>query len=284
MSNRSSLAKSLTRSFTKPLATSTSGATLSSSVPSSESISALINVNNNNNNDQPQSSEAATAYDILDHALSMTNLIFGIYAIELWHYDEASGKLFNVNLGSQDEETGRRSSVSGGLYIKRKPQEADLINDYATSEALDAYNNLTDSSRKGYLPPTPTDPGVGLSGALWAESSSSLPAALGGLGGGMNNLGTRLAGGLHGTRQHGSERIIRRNNSDRNVSGGSTRGLGFHSNSHDTVTWRDVSELADDPDQVRKFMSTHDEYNMIYFCSSYTVFLFSPLYAYTAIR
>ena len=249
MSNRSSLAKSLTRSFTKSFPTSTSGATLSSSVPSSESISALINVNNG----QPQSSEADTAYDILDHALSMTNLIFGIYAIELWHYDEASGKLFNVNLnGSKDEETGRKSSSSGGLYIKRKPQEADPINDYATSEAQDAYNNLTDASRKGYLGATPTDPGVGLPGALWAESSSSLPAAFGGLGEGMNNLGNRLAGGLHGTRQHGSERIIRRNSSSRNVSGGSTRGLGFHSNSHDTVTWRDVGELANDPDQVRK--------------------------------
>ena len=56
-----------------------------------------------------------------------------------------------------------------------------------------------------------TDPGVGLAGALWAESSS-----MGSSEGGMNF--NRAWGGM---------------------------------GQHDTIQWRDVCELANDPDQVR---------------------------------
>ena len=69
--------------------------------------------------------------DILSHSLALTGHIFGLYAIELWRYDEGDGKLVNVSLG-QDEEAG-----SGGhsLYIKRVTQEADESNGYSMQDA-----------------------------------------------------------------------------------------------------------------------------------------------------
>ena len=160
--------------------------------------------------EQPAASTSMGCDDILRQSLAMTDLIFGIYAIELWHYDESSGKLSNVNLESQeDEETG--VGGRGGLLLKRSPQETDSDNDYATAEALDAFSKLTDPSYNGYIPVSSTDPGVGLPGALWAESS---------------NVGSE---GMNFNRAWG--------------------GIGHHG--HDTVQWRDVCELADDPDQVR---------------------------------
>ncbi len=86
----------------------------------------------------------------------MTDLIFGLYAVELWHYNDASGMLTNVNLGTQDEETGRKGG--GGLLLKRRTQEADPDSIYVSSEAVDAFNDLTDQSRKDYIPVLPTSP------------------------------------------------------------------------------------------------------------------------------
>jgi len=150
--------------------------------------------------------------NILTQSLAMVDLIFGIYGIELWHYNEASGKLAIVNLNEEDDgETG--ISGSGSFLIKRQPQETDPNNDYATPEALDAYNKLTNVTQSGYIAVNETDPGVGLSGALWAESS----------GGGSDT-------GANFNRAWG--------------------GIG-HSG-HESVVWRDVGELADDPDQVRR--------------------------------
>jgi len=150
--------------------------------------------------------------NILTQSLAMVDLIFGIYGIELWHYNEASGKLAIVNLNEEDDgETG--ISGSGSFLIKRQPQETDPDNDYATPEALDAYNKLTNVTQSGYIAVNETDPGVGLSGALWAESS----------GGGSDT-------GANFNRAWG--------------------GIG-HSG-HESVVWRDVGELADDPDQVRR--------------------------------
>jgi len=55
--------------------------------------------------------------NILTQSLAMVDLIFGIYGIELWHYNEASGKLAIVNLNEEDDgETG--ISGSGSFLIK----------------------------------------------------------------------------------------------------------------------------------------------------------------------
>lgn len=152
---------------------------------------------------------------ILTQSLATVDLIFGIYGIELWHYDEASGKLAIVNLDeSQDEETGNSGVRNGGgLLLKRKPQETDPDNNYSTPEALDAFNNLTNASQSGYISVGSTDPGVGLAGALWAELGSG------------HDVGANL-----------------------------TRAWGVGHHVHDTIQWRDVCELADDPDQVSMMM------------------------------
>ena len=157
--------------------------------------------------------------DILQQTLGMTDLIFAIYAVEVWRYDEETGKIFNVNLSSDDEETGGGGGAggSGGLLIKRNPQEIDIDNDYYTEEAEGAFYQLTDASRSDFLPAGSADPGVGLAGALWAESSGSA-------GGGVN------------FRALGENKLLH-NAYDAFVS----------------LTWRDVKELAEDPDQVCVF-------------------------------
>ena len=164
--------------------------------------------------------------DILQQTLGMTDLIFAIYAVEVWKYDEETGKIFNVNLSSDDEEIGAKGS--GGLLIKRNPQEIDIDNDYYTEEAEGAFYQLTDASRSDFLPAGSADPGVGLAGALWAESSG--PGAMGGV-----NL--RALGDM----------------GHMPLTGKSTRG-GFptvgHHQGNISLSWRDVKELAEDPDQV----------------------------------
>ena len=149
--------------------------------------------------------------NILTQSLAMVDLIFGIYGIELWHYNEATGKLAIVNLNEEDDgESGINGS--GSFLIKRQPQETDPDNDYATSEALEAYDKLTNVTQSGYIAVNETDPGVGLPGALWAESS-----------GGGSDTGANF-----------------------------NRAWGGIGHSHESVVWRDVCELADDPDQVRR--------------------------------
>mmetsp|Transcript_34507 Transcript_34507/g.83519 ORF Transcript_34507/g.83519 Transcript_34507/m.83519 type:complete len:550 (+) Transcript_34507:35-1684(+) len=211
----------MSNAATKPVPKSTSATTLSSSstftnsvIP--ESSSAIL---------RPQPSS-----DFLSQALATTDLIFGIYAIELWHYNEASGKLINVGLGSSDEETGRKS---GDLFLKRRTQESDPDSDNYTPEANHAFDKLTDKSRNDYIPAKPSDPGVGLSGLLWSESSTAV-------GGGVNNM---LGNALHinGNQRPNNER----QSSQRR--GKSFKGI--HSNAHDTIVWRDVVGLANDPDQ-----------------------------------
>mmetsp|Transcript_17366 Transcript_17366/g.28529 ORF Transcript_17366/g.28529 Transcript_17366/m.28529 type:complete len:566 (+) Transcript_17366:232-1929(+) len=144
--------------------------------------------------------------DILAKTLGMTDLIFAIYAVELWRYDEGTGKIFNVNLSSDDEENG---GGSGGLLLKRNPQETDIDNDYYTKEAEEAFYQLTDASKSNFIPAGSADPGVGLAGALWAESSGS------------------ALGGVH-YRAWGEMSQLQGNIS---------------------LSWRDVCELAEDPDQ-----------------------------------
>lgn len=156
MSNVTKKSESLSVCCTSLISSKTSG--------SSDLITAKLQTTTTTN---VQAKEDGSS-NILTQSLALTDLIFGIYAIELWHYDDFSGKLINVNLGSHDEETGCRGG-SGGLLLKRRTQETDPNSNYSSSEALDAFNKLTDPSRNDYIPVTPTDPGVGLPGVLWAE-------------------------------------------------------------------------------------------------------------------
>ena len=170
------LRKSVNKVITlNKLSASASGVSLATSAlsASSEALNNLNSISDYDNSNDPTANISGP--HILTQSLAVTNLIFGIYGIELWHYNEATGKLHNVNLNPQvegdDVETGRRSSFadskaankfsSSGIFIKHKPQEADADNDYSTNNAIEAYESLTDTSRKDYEAASPVDPGVG---------------------------------------------------------------------------------------------------------------------------
>lgn len=159
--------------------------------------------------------------DILSHSLALTDHIFGLYAVELWHYDDGNGKLVNVPLG-HDEETGAGNCR---LLIKRMTQEADPSNTYSTPEAVNAFRRLTDPSSNDFLPATAIDVGVGLPGILWSDAASSK---------GINSSAQRHSVGSVRHLSHGGSR--------RHFTNG---GHGCE------VSWRNVDELAKDPDQVR---------------------------------
>ncbi|KAL7472238.1 hypothetical protein ACHAXS_012566 [Conticribra weissflogii] len=177
-------------------------------------------------------SQKSFADGIVFQSLRLTDHIFGLYAFELWHYVEATGTLVHVRLNdSEDEESGK---VHDGLYIKRSPQEVDPNNDYSSKEAMTAFAQLTDGSRSDYIHPLPTGPGVGLPGVLWSETSR-----------GANTTG-------------GSARVLERNHrstrllaSQTNQKGGNNKSLvaAFSKGASDSVSWRRVDELANDPDQ-----------------------------------
>mmetsp|Transcript_25429 Transcript_25429/g.39931 ORF Transcript_25429/g.39931 Transcript_25429/m.39931 type:complete len:564 (-) Transcript_25429:73-1764(-) len=131
-------------------------------------------------------------------AISMKSL-YGIYGIELWHFNEQTGKLENIALSSDIE-----GGTLGGLLLKRITQDADEINRkyWNVDEAQESFSKLTDKSNKGYLPPESVGPGYGLPGALWSE------------------IGLYASSGINST--YGAP--------------------------HE-VHWREVDELANDPDQ-----------------------------------
>ncbi len=82
-------------------------------------------------------------------AISMKSL-YGIYGIELWHFNEQTGKLENIALSSDIE-----GGTLEGLLLKRITQDADEINRkyWNVDEAQESFSKLTDKSNKGYLPP-----------------------------------------------------------------------------------------------------------------------------------
>jgi hypothetical protein len=176
--------------------------------------------------------------DILSHSLSLTNHIFGLYAIELWRYDERNGKLIHVSL--HDEESGD----GGGLLVKRMTQESDPTNSYSTPQAVDAYRRLTDASFEGYLRPVNTDVGVGLPGVLWAESASNK---------GINGI-------------------------QRGVGAGSRRGL-LGEGGMGGVSWRNVEELANDPDQVSFVSCLHSILQMAHMINVHTMNVCAHLFS-----
>jgi len=141
-------------------------------------------------------------------AISMKSL-YGIYAIELWCFNEETGKLENIAL-SNDIEGG----TVEGLLLKRVTQEADEINRtyWNVDEAQESFNLLTDKSITGYVAPDPVSPGCGLPGVLWAEIGKY---ATTGINAGIHAIGNAIG----------------------------------HSAVSNEVHWREVDELANDPDQ-----------------------------------
>jgi len=113
-------------------------------------------------------------------AMSMKSLyLYGIYGIEIWCFNEGSGKLENIAL-SDDIEGG----TVEGLLLKRVTQDADEINRkfWNVDKPQESFKKLTDKSNKGYLAPDPVGPGCGLPGALWSEIGKYATNGLNGIG------------------------------------------------------------------------------------------------------
>ena len=146
----------------------------------------------------------------MSQAIALCRHIVGLYGLELYHFDNATGKLVNVGLGPSpdtdkaeapteaDVENQERQKAQ--LYVKRRTQESDSDNSYYSEEAAEAYERLTNRHREDYLEAAPLEPGLSLAGLLWSEMS-----------------GGQYHGGHNGV---------------------------------DSLVWREVQEIADDPDQV----------------------------------
>jgi hypothetical protein len=152
---------------------------------------------------------------LLQSVNSCIENIFGLYGTEVWQFDEGTGKLINVAISSL------------GIHIKRAPQEADPNSPSYTSEARDAFERLIYRSRLDFIPPSPVESGVSLSGALWTQTSAS--GALDAVTSGVMSIGTTVHkrfGLLAGVQP-----------ADK-------------TNSAESVVWREVDELVSDPNQV----------------------------------
>jgi hypothetical protein len=138
---------------------------------------------------------------------------FGVICVEVWVLNEARTHLF-------------------------RPENGWWIDPYARDFGGNSkFDRLTDPTKPGYIEPSPLPPGVGLSGALWAEAQ----------GGNAANRGQSARRGNISRRGSGS--IARK---------ASTRAGDFESyddigNRNDvlerSVEWREIKALAEDPDQ-----------------------------------
>jgi hypothetical protein len=86
-------------------------------------------------------------------AISLKNL-YGIYGIEIWYFNEGTGRLENIALDIDEEQGGRRGPTEG-LLLKRVTQDADEINRkyWKVEEPQLAFKTLTDKSHNAYLAP-----------------------------------------------------------------------------------------------------------------------------------
>jgi hypothetical protein len=150
--------------------------------------------------------------------------VFGLYGIEVWRFDNETGKLFNMAISQQSIESGRSEC---GMYIKRIPQEADHKSPSYRPESRDAFERLANKSRIDYLAPESVVSGRGLAGALWSETSAS--RTLESFSNGTFSIGYTIQKGvgfLAGLQPVKSADTI------------------------DAITWREVGELVTDPNQV----------------------------------
>ena len=163
-----------------------------------------------------------------------TEHIFGLYAVEVWKFDDSIDLLKSIplelnnveknddndddNIG--DEEENNATIPHNTLYIRRKPQESDERSPSFQLSAKEAYEQLTDPTHSDYLPKTETQPGIGLSGLLWSEAARLR----------NNNLSRMrkqlLRVSLDG--EHSGDNIV----------------------IDTTLQWRNVDDLASDPDQT----------------------------------
>ena len=177
--------------------------------------------------------ESTTTNDMLITTLkAATEHIFGLYAVEVWRFDERIDLLqslpleFNAGMENDDniDDEENPSRPQNTLYIRRKPQESDEASPSFQVSAKEAYEQLTDTSHSDHLSQSTTQPGVGLAGLLWSEA-------------------TQLRNDQHLSRM--------RKQQQRN--GSLTQSDVEHSEDNvidTTLQWRHVDDLASDPDQT----------------------------------
>jgi len=165
--------------------------------------------------------------DVLSQSVrACTSTIFGLYGLEIWKFDK-SGRLISVPIKSPNVLDLKRQS--SGIFIKRVTQEADHQSRNFNSAARDAFERLTDTARLDYISHKTAYPGVGLAGALWSEASTS----------------KTLTAVQHGV-QSISSSIHRRVG----LLAGFQSTLIREKENANSVLWREVDTLAEDPDQV----------------------------------
>ncbi|KAL3804497.1 hypothetical protein HJC23_002536 [Cyclotella cryptica] len=167
-------------------------------------------------------SAAEQPIDVLSQSIkSCIENVFGLYGIEVWRFDDETGKLFNVAISQQSVESGRSEC---GMHIKRIPQEADHESPSYSPEARDAFERLAYTSRIDYLAPEPVESGCSLAGALWSETPTSnfLEA--------FSNRVSSIGYTIH-------------------KRAGFLAGLQPIQSADESISWRDVGELVKDPNQ-----------------------------------
>lgn len=129
--------------------------------------------------------------------------------------------LYGIEIWEFNADTGKLHNVpvsQSGIHIKRIPQEADQNSLSYSPEARWSLDRLTQQSRLDYLAPKPLESGVSLAGALWSASAST---------GTLHAMVHKRFGLLAGLQQVESVKAT------------------------EAVLWREVDELATDPNQVR---------------------------------
>ena len=173
---------------------------------------------------------------LLQSILVSTTDIFGLYALEVWKFEKESGSLICAPIVPPSALDLKQHS--SGLFIRRIPQEADFNSPSYNPTARDAYERLTDTTRLDYVVQGTTDPGVGIAGAMWSESNyKSLSAnTLAAVTTGVQTLSSTF---FSSSSQNRSNRSYR----------ASKPAAYYEDDSPSSIRWRDIKDLAEDPDQ-----------------------------------
>ena len=154
---------------------------LSASISSFQSsYNSIFEEEEESSNKEQQNNDTSTPNDMYNTTLkAATEHIFGLYAVEVWRFDDSIDLLQSIPLECSDdidkldidEENPVAKATHHTLYIRRKPQEADEKSPSFQASAKEAYDQLTDTNSNDYLYQLETQPGIGLAGSLWSEAT-----------------------------------------------------------------------------------------------------------------
>ena len=137
------------------------------------SYNSIFEEEEESSNKEQQNNDTSTPNDMYYTTLkAATEHIFGLYAVEVWRFDDSIDLLQSIPLECSDdideldidEENPVAKATHHTLYIRRKPQEADETSPSFQALAKEAYDQLTDTNSNDYLYQSETQPGIGLAG------------------------------------------------------------------------------------------------------------------------